>query len=113
MPPRPFVTRLTTVASAGFASSRFGPTVPLAPAAERVWQPAQPELAKTAFPAAGSPPRFPTGVVEVVGLATGTAAFAEWPKAQPNAPAETARPPATASSTTRRERRGEGTRSTP
>jgi hypothetical protein len=35
---------MRSIASAfdGFASSRFGPTVPLAPAAASVWQPLQP-----------------------------------------------------------------------
>src|SRR5262249_39206397 len=36
--------------------SRFGPTVPVAPAAASVWQPAQPAVpVKTVLPAAGSP----------------------------------------------------------
>src|SRR5829696_5299890 len=37
------------------ASSMFGPTAPVLPAASNVWQPAQPFDAKSAFPAAGSP----------------------------------------------------------
>src|SRR5205085_9401987 len=40
--PFPFVTRSTTSESGGFASSRFGPTVPVAPASFNVWQLAQP-----------------------------------------------------------------------
>ena len=34
----PFVTWRTTIACAGFSWSRFGPTVPVAPAAASVWQ---------------------------------------------------------------------------
>ena len=51
----PFVTRVTTSSVSGLASSRFGPTVPVAPASARVWQPTQPALVKTALPAVGSP----------------------------------------------------------
>ena len=47
----PFVTRVTTSSLDGFASSRFGPTVPVAPASASVWQPPQPALVKTALPA--------------------------------------------------------------
>ena|SRR6516225_3652176 len=36
--------------------SRFGPTVPVAPAGWKVWHVAQPFAAKTAFPAATFPP---------------------------------------------------------
>src|SRR5436190_4254434 len=57
----PFVTRLTTRSSGGFASSRFGPTVPDAPASLSVWQLAQPADAKIFLPAAASP--FTSGVV--------------------------------------------------
>jgi len=41
--------------SDGFASSRFGPIVPVEPAASIVWQTPQPLLAKSALPAAASP----------------------------------------------------------
>jgi hypothetical protein len=51
----PFVTRSTTSEAGGFASSRFGPTVPVAPASASVWHPTQPAEAKTALPAAASP----------------------------------------------------------
>ena len=53
--PMPFVTRSTTSAASGLASSRFGPTLPDEPAASSVWQPPQPAEAKTASPAAASP----------------------------------------------------------
>src|SRR5581483_4723236 len=46
--PFPFVTRSKIRARAGFASSRFGPTVPCEFAAFSVWQPTQPALVKTA-----------------------------------------------------------------
>ena len=51
----PFVTRSFTSAASGFASSRFGPTAPVAPASASVWQLAQPADSKTAFPAATFP----------------------------------------------------------
>ena len=51
--PWPFVTRVTTSSVSGLASSRFGPTVPVAPASASVWQPPQPALVKTALPAVG------------------------------------------------------------
>jgi hypothetical protein len=38
MPPPPFRSWRLTVASFGFRSSRFGPTVPLVPASASVWQ---------------------------------------------------------------------------
>jgi len=44
----------------GFASSRFGPTVPVAAASFRVWQLLQPAVSKTCLPAAGSPVSFRT-----------------------------------------------------
>ena len=53
--PLPFVTRSTTRSAGGFASSRFGPTVPVAPASFSVWQLSQPAVAKTCLPAAASP----------------------------------------------------------
>src|SRR3954470_22258758 len=55
MAPAPLVTRATASASGGFAWSRFGPTLPVEPASCRVWQPEQPALRKTFFPAVGSP----------------------------------------------------------
>src|SRR5439155_24729864 len=48
--PFPFVTRSTTSAFGGFFSSRFGPTVPVAPASLSVWQLVQPAFSKTALP---------------------------------------------------------------
>src|SRR6185503_12940874 len=39
MPPWPFVTRSYARSKLGIASARFGPTVPVEPASERVWQP--------------------------------------------------------------------------
>src|SRR3954447_7187537 len=60
----PFVTRLTTRSRGGFASSRFGPTVPDAPASFSVWQLAQPAVSKTCLPATRSP--FTSGVVGIV-----------------------------------------------
>src|SRR5438093_7743491 len=63
----PFVTCLTTAASDGFSWSRFGPTVPVAPASASVWQPLQPaEPVKIAFPAAGFPCAAGVVPVEVV-----------------------------------------------
>ena len=53
--PLPFVTRSTTRSAEGFASSRLGPTLPVAPASASVWQPTQPAEVKTAFPAVASP----------------------------------------------------------
>ena len=47
MPPRPLVTRSVTSDAEGFAASRLGPTVPLAPASASVWQPPHPASAKT------------------------------------------------------------------
>ena len=59
--PLPFVTRSTTSAFGGFASSRFGPTVPVAPASFSVWQLVQPAVWKTCLPAAtcAPPPALP------------------------------------------------------
>src|ERR1044072_9342825 len=67
----PFVTWRTTLASAGFSWSRFGPTWPCEPAAFSVWQVVQPALRKTALPATGSPVGFgapPPPVVVVAGV---------------------------------------------
>jgi aminopeptidase len=56
MTPLPCVTRSITSAYGGFFSSRFGPTLPVAPASFSVWQFLQPaEPVKTALPAAASP----------------------------------------------------------
>ena len=41
MTPAPLRTMAATVAAVGFRESRFGPVVPLEPAALSVWQPAQ------------------------------------------------------------------------
>ena len=59
----PFVTRSTTSASSGCASSRLGPTVPDVPASESTWQPPQ-FVVKMTLPATGSPST--AGVVSVV-----------------------------------------------
>ena len=50
--PLPFVTRSITSAFGGFASSRFGPTVPVAPASFSVWQLVQPAFSKICLPIA-------------------------------------------------------------
>ena len=52
--PSPFVTRSATSAADGLAASRSGPTVPVAPASESVWQAAHPAEAKTCLPSATS-----------------------------------------------------------
>ena len=52
--PSPFVTRSATSSADGWAASRSGPTVPVAPASERVWQAAHPAEAKTCLPCATS-----------------------------------------------------------
>ena len=62
--PAPFVTRCVASARSGFASSRFGPTLPVEPASFSVWQPVQPALRKIFFPSTGSP--LTACVVEVV-----------------------------------------------
>src|SRR6266540_957638 len=46
----------------GFASSRLGPTFPLVPASDSVWQPPHPCSAKIILPAAGSPLTSPPAV---------------------------------------------------
>src|SRR5690242_1539702 len=63
----PFVTCVTTLSLGGMSWSRFGPTVPVAPASFSVWQPLQPaDPVKIAFPAAGSPCAAGVVPVEVV-----------------------------------------------
>src|SRR5947207_644976 len=52
MAPPPERTMPATVVALGRTESRLGPIVPLAPAARRVWQLAQPAELKTAAPAA-------------------------------------------------------------
>ena len=70
MTPLPWVTRSRISESGGFFSSRFGPTVPVEPAALSVWQPPHPAtFRKMSFPAAGSPV-LGTVVVGVVGFGT-------------------------------------------
>jgi hypothetical protein len=50
--PPPLITCVSTVASSGFSWSRFGPTLPVVPAAARVWQ--LPQLvAKMLLPVTG------------------------------------------------------------
>src|SRR6188474_2544278 len=63
--PLPWVTRSTTRDAGGFASSRFGPTVPVAPASASVWHEVQPADSKTCLPAVASP-EGSAGVVGVV-----------------------------------------------
>ena len=55
MTPLPCVIRSIAWSTLGFASSRLGPTVPVAPAAASVWQVAQPAEAKIAFPSGFRP----------------------------------------------------------
>ncbi len=50
IPPPPLFTLATTSSTDGFASSRFGPTEPLDPAASSVWQLPQPASANTWAP---------------------------------------------------------------
>jgi hypothetical protein len=50
MVPPPTSTWCATVLFDGFSWSRFGPTLPLEPAAFSVWHPPQPAEAKTALP---------------------------------------------------------------
>src|SRR5690349_2418319 len=74
----PFLTRNSISASAGFAVLRFGPAVPVEPAAASVWQAAHPELEKIAAPLAGLPTGIPAsglsgaplveGAVDVFGV---------------------------------------------
>src|SRR3954454_18021233 len=59
MTPAPLRTIAATVAGDGLSWSRFGPVVPLEPAALSVWQPPQPALEKTWAPDAGAPPAAP------------------------------------------------------
>src|SRR4051794_19311185 len=62
-PPAPFVTKSTTRLYSGFASSRFGPTLPFQPASARVWQAEHGRLDTPSACAAGSPPPPPPPVV--------------------------------------------------
>jgi hypothetical protein len=75
IPPWPFVTRSSTSDFAGFASSRFGPTLPVEPASASVWQPVQPAELKTCLPS-GLPPPPPPEVVGAGGLAPVAATLA-------------------------------------
>src|SRR6187549_3996203 len=50
MAPRPFVMKSSAMSYVGFALSRFGPTVPPAPASDSVWHVAQPFAEKAAAP---------------------------------------------------------------
>ena len=70
--PMPFVTRVTTNLLSGFASSRFGPTLPFDPAAASVWQPPQPALTNTALPAVASPLSASAGRSPVAVVDSGT-----------------------------------------
>jgi hypothetical protein len=67
--PLPFVTRSTTSDFGGFASSRFGPTVPVAPASFSVWQLVHPAVVKTCLPCATRLPPPPVVVVACVVVA--------------------------------------------
>src|SRR5437762_1044335 len=55
MTPLPCLTRSTTRAFGGFFWSRFGPTVPFAPASASVWQLVQPAVWKLCLPSASAP----------------------------------------------------------
>ncbi len=55
IPPPPLFTWRATSSAEGFASSRFGPTVPLDPAASSAWQPPHPASAKTFAPGSLDP----------------------------------------------------------
>jgi len=63
--PPPFVTWRTTVSNEGERSSRFGPTLPLEPAFENVWQLPHPALVNTFSPLAASPAVAPVVVDSV------------------------------------------------
>jgi hypothetical protein len=69
--PLPLWTRSRIFASGGFASSRFGPTVPCELAALSVWQAVQPAVRKTCLPRVGSP-FGPAGTVSVGVVGFGT-----------------------------------------
>src|SRR6266536_671299 len=80
--PLPVVTRSTTSAFGGFFWSRFGPTVPVAPASLSVWQLVQPAFWKTALPCATrSPPPPPVVVVAAVEVGGGPAVVVVAPAA--------------------------------
>src|SRR5258707_7656648 len=68
----PFLTRNSTRANAGLAMSRFGPAVPVDPAAASVWHPPHPELANSGAPAlavpTGNPGAGASGAPVVVGV---------------------------------------------
>ena len=64
--PWPLVTRSTVSATSGCESSRFGPTVPVEPAASSVWQPPQPAEAKIWAPFEASPSTVDGGVSSAV-----------------------------------------------
>src|SRR3954451_7950680 len=59
MAPPPVLTCLTTRSEEGLSLSRFGPTVPEAPAAFSVWQFLQPASENTFAPAVLPPPEEP------------------------------------------------------
>ena len=67
----PFVTRSMTSAFGGFASSRFGPTVPFAPASFSVWQLVQPAVSKTFLPSRDPPPPPAASVVVACSVVVG------------------------------------------
>src|SRR5689334_7934397 len=70
MLPCPFVTLATTSESGGFASSRFGPTLPCELASLSVWQPVQPADRNTCLPAVASPFLYCAGTVDSVAFGT-------------------------------------------
>src|SRR5918994_6206479 len=81
MPPPPFLTCSSTVSASGWTSSRFGPVVPLVPAASSVWQLPH-ALVKTAAPSA------PPSVVVVAAVVVGEA-LSESSSSPPQAAAAT------------------------
>jgi hypothetical protein len=73
MPPPPFVTCFSAAASGGFSWSRFGPTLPVAPASFSVWQPPQPAEEKICLPFGAAV--VAVGPVPVVVVAVAGAGF--------------------------------------
>ena len=96
--PPPFVTCASTVASSGRASSRFGPTEPVAPASASVWQLPQFSV-KTALPAAGSPCRSRRAGTSAAGVGR------QRSRRRSRAPCSSRRPPPHAATRTADERR--------
>src|SRR5262245_46377180 len=84
----PFLMRNSISASAGFAWLRFGPAVPVEPAAASVWQAAHPELAKSDEPLPGLPTGMPASGLSgapVVGGAVAVGVVVVFPPPAPAA----------------------------